>query len=132
MVERYNRTLESQLASFVKDHQLMSHWTAAHETTKFTPVMLMFGRELRIPLDLLMGRQREEFENQSYLDYAERLRATIGTTDDFAREHQQTSSQRMKKWYDMRSQACTFDRGALVWLHNPQRKKGLSTKLTRP
>lgn len=70
MVERYNRPLEHQLATFVEDHQgdwdlhllllLMSYQTAVHETTRLSPAMLMFGRELRVPLDLLIGRPREE------------------------------------------------------------------------
>ena len=51
---------------------------------------------------------------------------------DFARDHQQTSRQRMKRRYDMPSVPSTFSRGAMVWLHNPQWKKGLSPKLSRP
>ena len=47
-------------------------------------------------------------------------------TANIAREHQEASSQRMKRRYDMCSVADTFSRGEMVWLHNPQRKKGLS------
>ena len=142
MVERYNRTLENQLATFVQDHQkdwdlhlpllLMSYRSAVHETTKLTPGMLMFGRELRVPLDLLLGRPQADIEEQSYLEYAERLRASIGTVHDFARDHQQAGSQRMKRRYDIRSEAFNFSKGGLVWLYNPQRKKGKSPKLSRP
>ena len=142
MVERYNRTLENQLAAFVQDHQkdwdlhlpllLMSYRSAVHETTKFTPAMLMFGRELRVPLDLLLGRPQADLEEQSYLEYAERLRASIATVHDFARDHQQAGSQRMKRRYDIRSKAFTFSKGELVLLYNPQRKKGKSPKLSRP
>ena len=32
----------------------------------------------------------------------------------------------------MRIVAPTFGSGDVVWLHNPQRKKGISPKLTRP
>ena len=73
MVERYNRTLENQLATFVEDHQrdwelhlpllVMSYRSAVHETTRLTSAMLMFRRELRVPLDLLIGRPREESES---------------------------------------------------------------------
>jgi len=74
MVERYNRTIEAQLATFFQDHQkdwdrhlpllLMSYRSAVHETTKFTPAMLMFGRELSVPLDLLIGRPQEELDDR--------------------------------------------------------------------
>ena len=73
MVEQYNRTLENQLATFVEDHQrdwnlrlpllVISYWSAVHETTRLIPAMFMFGRELRFPLDLLIGRPREESES---------------------------------------------------------------------
>ena len=63
-VERYKQTIETQLATFVQDHQkdcnrhlpllFMSYLSAVHETTKFTPAMLMFGRELHVLLDLLI------------------------------------------------------------------------------
>ena len=142
MVERYNRTLENQLATFVQDHQkdwdlhlpllLMSYRSAVHETTKLTPAMLMFGRELRVPLDLLLGRPHADIEELSYLEYGERLRASIATVHDFARDHQQAGSQRTKRRYDIRSEAFTFRKGGLVWLYNPQRKKGKSPKLSRP
>ena len=38
----------------------------------------------------------------------------------------------MKRRYDIRSAAETFSRGEMVWLHNPQQKKGLSPKLSWP
>ena len=73
MVERYNRTLENQLATFVEDHQrdwelhlpllVMSYRSAVRETTRLTRAMLMFRSELRVPLDLLIGRPREESES---------------------------------------------------------------------
>lgn len=73
MVERYNQTLENQLATFVEDHErdsdlhlpvlVMSYRSAVHETTRLIPAMLMFGCELRVPLDLLIGRPREESES---------------------------------------------------------------------
>ena len=60
MVERYNRTLATQLALFVDSHQkdwdqhvpllLMAYRSAVHETTKCTPAKLMLGRDLRLQL----------------------------------------------------------------------------------
>ena len=133
MVEHYNRTIEAQLATFVQDHQkdwnqhlpllLMSYRSAVHETTKFTLAMLMFGRELRVTLDLLIGRPQEELEDRGYPEYVERLRETVETVHNFARVHQQEGSLRMKRRYDMRIVASTFGSGDLVWLHNPQERR---------
>ena len=64
MVERLNRTIEAQLAIFVSENQrdwdiyvpllLMAYRSAVHKTTKCTPAELMFGRNLRLPIDLRM------------------------------------------------------------------------------
>ena len=51
------------------------------------------------------------------------------TVHNFACVHQQEGSPRMKRRYDMRIVASAFGSGDLVWLHNPQRKKGISPKL---
>ena len=69
MVERMNRTLEAQLSKFVDEHQhdwdhyvpflMMALRSATHESTRCTPAMLQFGRELRLPDDLLLGRAEE-------------------------------------------------------------------------
>lgn len=49
----------------------------------------------------------------------------------FARVHQLEGSLRTKRWHDMRTVASTFGRVHLVWLHNPQRNKGISPKMRR-
>jgi transposase InsO family protein len=64
MVERLNRTIEAQLAIFVSENQrdwdiyvpllLMAYRSAVQKTTKCTPAELMFGRNLRLPIDLRM------------------------------------------------------------------------------
>ena len=99
-----------------------------HETTKFTLAMLMFGRKLHIPLDLLIGCPQEEPEDRGYPEY-KRFRESVETVHNFACVHQQEGSLRMKRRYDMRIVASAFGSGDLVWLHNPQRKKGISPKL---
>ena len=52
----------------------MSYHSAVHETTKFTPALLMCGWELHVPLDLLIGRPQEELGDRGYPEYVERLR----------------------------------------------------------
>lgn len=61
-----------------------------------------------------------------------RLRTSLETAYDFSKEYQQASSQRTKRRYDMRSVADPLSRGEMVWLHNPQQRKGLSPKLGGP
>ena len=71
MVERLNRTIEAQLAIFARENQtdwdfhipflLMAYRSAVHDTTKCTQADLMFGRNLRLPIDLLYGRPEDKY-----------------------------------------------------------------------
>jgi len=66
MVERFNRTIIQQLALFTADCQddwdkhlpymLMAYRTSQHGATACSPALLMHGRELRAPVDLLCAR----------------------------------------------------------------------------
>ena len=65
LVERFNRTLATQLAILTSQHQrdwdrhlplvLWSYRTAVQESSHCTPAALMFGRELRTPVDMVFG-----------------------------------------------------------------------------
>ena len=48
--------------------------------------MLMFGRKLRIPLDLLIGCPQEEPEDRGYPEY-KRFRESVETVHNFACVH---------------------------------------------
>ena len=140
MVERHNRTLASQLSMFVEENQsdwdehvpmvLMAYRTAVHESTGLTPVKLMMGHELRIPLDLLYGLPPDGTES-CVTDYGKELSERLERAHTFARERLAISNERMKNQYDVNPTSASFKRGDNVWLHTPQRKKGLSPKLAR-
>lgn len=65
LVERFNRTLEDILSKYVSQNQkdwdeqlpwaLMAYRSSEHDTTKFSPCMLMIGREIELPVDLIYG-----------------------------------------------------------------------------
>lgn len=65
LVERFNHTLATQLAILTSRQQrdwdqhlplvLMAYRSAVQESTKCTPAALMFGHELRTPVDLVFG-----------------------------------------------------------------------------
>jgi hypothetical protein len=65
MVERYIKTVEEHLRKVVASNQkdrdaivplfLLAYRASTHDTTGFTPASLLFGRELRLPSELLFG-----------------------------------------------------------------------------
>ncbi len=95
MVERFNRTIEAQLSKFVDVHHrdwdryvpllLMAYRTSVHESTQCTPaIMMMMGRDLRLPIDLLIGRPEEE-PKQLATDYADDLQQRLERVHEFVR-----------------------------------------------
>jgi Integrase zinc binding domain/Integrase core domain len=68
LVERFNRTLCESLAKLSNEHKtdwdryiapvLFAYRTTKHNTTKFTPFYLMYGREVKLPMDSF-GLERE-------------------------------------------------------------------------
>ncbi len=140
MVERYNRTLEAQLAKFVDHNQrdwdahipflLMAYRSAVHDSTGCSPARIMFGRDLRLPVDLQFGRPEEEPSPAT--KYAVALQEKIERVHDFARVHLRMMSDRAKRRYDSVLVGQPLSAGDAAWLHNPQRRKGLSPKLSRP
>ena len=141
MVERYNRTLEHQLAIFVNENQrdwdehipllLMAYRTAIHESTGITPAKMMMGRQLRLPLDLLMGPTPQVHTNCKG-EYVEKLLDGLEVAHKFARTRLKLTSERMKTHYNLDATARKLDAGTAVWLYKPVRKKGISPKLTKP
>jgi hypothetical protein len=141
MVERFNRTIEHQLAIFVNENQkdwdehipllLMAYRTATHESTGLTPAKVMMGRELRVPLDFLMGIPSKK-NYVKKLSYVEKLEESMDIAHSFARKRLRITTDRMKTRYNINATAVTLSVGTPVWLYRPQRKKGLSPNLSKP
>ena len=137
MVERFNRTILNHLSIFVSRNQqdwdkklplfLLAYRSAVHETTGYTPFHMLFGKDLRLPCDLLFGRSPDT--PTSPVHYVEDLQARLEDVHRFARERVNIMTERMKKRYDVKSTDRKFKEGDKVWLWNPKRRKGLSPKL---
>ena len=137
MVERFNRTLEMQLSKFADHNQ--RDWDLHipflvmaydHDSTGCSPSKMMLGREIKLPVDLIFGRPEEE-PHQGASDYAHALQERFERVHNYAREHLETITSRMKQKHDLQMESPPLQ-GDAVWLHNPQRKKRLTPKLQRP
>ena len=62
------------------------------------------------------------------------MQEKVERVHNFAREHIKMMSDKMKQRHDLNfvKEGQKQQQGDAVWLHNPQKKKGLSTKLQRP
>ena len=137
MVERFNRTILNHLSLFVSKNQqdwdqklplfLLAYRSAVHESTGFTPAMLTFGRELRLPCDLLFGRPPDAPSSPD--QYLEDLQARLDGVHQFARERINVATDRMKTRYDIKATGHSYNPGDRVWFWNPKRRRGLCPKL---
>ena len=111
MVERFNRTIEHQLAIFVNENQkdwdehiplllLMAYRTATHESMGLTPAKVMMRRELRVQLDLLMGIPSKN-NYVKKLSYVEKLEESMDIVHSFARKRLRITTDRMKTGYNI-------------------------------
>ena len=140
MVERFNRSLEAELSKFADYNQrdwdvhilllLLAYRSAVHEHTGCTPAKIMFGGDLRLPIDLIYGRPEKLCWTTS--EYLQDLSERLECVQEFAPSHLKTKSDCMKERYDLMANGQPLKAGDTVWLYNPQQKKGLSPKLCRP
>ena len=139
MVERFNRTLAAMLSAYVSenhrdwDEQLpyvtMAYRSTEHETTGMSPNMLMFGREVSTPLDLvyeLPNLSKPIPSNQ----WVWELRDRIERAHTLVRQYTQQAMHRQKRNRDSRMSFETFKIGDQVFVHFPVKKVGTSAKLT--
>ncbi len=140
-VERFNRTLKVMLSSYVAENQkdwdlhvshvMMAYRASPQESTGMTPNMLMFGREVQLPIDLICGGSLpgEPLEASEYVDELERK---IGEAHDIARNHLKKAAHYQRNHYELKLTNERYEAGSAVMLRVNTRKVGLSPKYDGP
>ena len=140
LVERLNRTILSMLATSANEHPFswedqlrsvcLAYNTSVHPTTTYTPFFLMFGRQVRMPIDLMYGTPSPA--PVSVAEYASNLRQALESAYANVRERMDRKLDREKELYDRKVHGKPLEIGDLVWLHCPAVPRGHSKKLHRP
>lgn len=141
-VERFNRTLVRMIRAYLKgqqrewDRQLgclaAAYRATPHEGTGLTPNLLMLGREVRLPAEIMFGSGCSEGEITSYGDYVDSLRHRMQHAHDLAREHQGQTCKSQKDRYDGKTMLHKYQPGDYVWYLSEKRKVGENPKLYSP
>ena len=139
--ERFNRTLLRMIKAYLRGSQkdwdlhlgcLAGAYRATpNEATKLTPNLLMMGREVRLPAELVFG-SIENYQNQeitSYGEYVDSLRERMQHAHDVARKHLDHAAQRSRDIYDTKVLVNKYQPGDAVWSLLEARKLGVMPKL---
>lgn len=146
--EKFMSTLKKMITKLVENHEsegdwedvlpyvLMAYNSSINDTTKATPNSLVFGDEIALPIDLATEPPTDQEKDQnidSYAQYILDLGNKFWEGHHRARECTQSAMVHQKRYYDRnKSNKSIYNRGSLVWLHNPKRILGKTPKLQNP
>lgn len=140
--ERFNKTLIPMIRSYIKGEQqnwdlhlaiLTSAYRATtHETTGFTPNMIMLGKEVRIPGEVLCAPFLTQEPPNMYGEYVDELRSKLRKAHNIVRKHMNTNAERQQDCYDGKRPFYKYKLGDYVWYLHEIRQEGISPKLQLP
>lgn len=143
-IERFHATMHGMFAKWVSDNQrdwdqklaaiAFAYNTSQQESTQFTPFFLQYGREARIPADLVYGLPPDANHqtNTSLPEFVLQQRDTLHDAFALARQHLGASAERRKRQYDMRTRPREFHVGTWVWCLVPRLRSGRYRKWQSP
>ena len=141
-IERFHRTLNSMLAKVISETQrdwdqhvapvMAAYRSTIHQSTGYTPNFLVYGRENRAPIDLVLAVEDEPEEVGTSSDvFVQELLQRQRRAYALVREHLGQAAERRKKEYDLHVRIADFKQGDWVYYFYPRRYKGRSPKWSR-
>ena len=94
-----------------------SYNSTTQMSTNFTPAMLMFGRELSLPVELLVGipRQEQQFTPQNYV---QQMKNKLINIFEIVRKNIGKAQSRQKQYFDEKSHFLPIKVDDLIFLKN--------------
>jgi len=121
VTERFNRTLLSMLGTLNPDlkqdwksqicHLVHAYNCCKHDSTGFSPYMLMFGRQPRLALDVVLGIISDDPVRQDYGQYVSKLQDSLRKAYELATKHTDVAQQRQKANHDLKARAAILEVG---------------------
>ncbi|XP_014668022.1 PREDICTED: uncharacterized protein LOC106809454 [Priapulus caudatus] len=141
LVEQFNRTLQDMLSKVVGEHRrdwddhlpfvMAAYRGSVQESTRVSPNLMMFRREVGMPIDLMWPVPRDEDERVTSHcpnEYVDWVRRAAEKAHEHARECLGKAAERQKKGYDSRVNPLGMREGTWVWYFYPPN----DVKLRRP
>ena len=128
LTERFNRTLISMLRTISPNQKLEwkkhiaplvhAYNCMRHESTGFSPYELLFGRQPRLPIDLVFGINNESNKDGNISDYTKELQVHLQESYKKAMERCDKAQTKQKDQFDKKARAMKLDIGDKVLVKN--------------
>ena len=145
LVERFNQTLKNMLRRVLVDNGGVGEWDnllpyvlfayreVPQATTGFSPFELIFGRDVRGPLDVLKeGWSTQREEEDSIVEYVSKVRERIQFARELVLENTQKSQVAQKQWYDRKARDLKLKTGDQVLVLLPTSTQKLHAQWQGP
>lgn len=142
ITERFNKPLADMLAIYIAElkrdwdevlpYVILAYNAATHETTKFTPYFLLFGKEPRFPFEIALTPTSEVVGGIAA--YAEEMVQRLKEAVRLAKDNIQLAQHKAEAQAAAKRTPVTYQVGQKVWLYVKPRTKidGMSAKLQLP
>ncbi|KAI5618057.1 hypothetical protein C0J50_22646 [Silurus asotus] len=127
-LERFNRTLLGMLGTLKAQDK--THWKdfvkplvhayncTKHETTGFTPYELMFGRQPRLPVDLIFNTTVNRDSPKLHSQYVQSLKTHLQESYKLAQKNAAKTAERNKVRFDRKVTESSLEEGDRVLVRN--------------
>ena len=122
--ERWNKTLLDMLGTLDPDQKtdwkshigplVHAYNSTKHESTNISPYYLMFGRQPRLAIDVVLGLAQPGDAETNYSKYIEDLKKKLTSAYKLADEKSRVAKARQKKYFDRKSHCAVVKTGDRV------------------
>ena len=141
-LERFHRTLKEMLRCYCDGRTrdwpegvpfvLFAIRSSVQESLGFTPFELVFGHEVRGPLEVVKDNWSQRKTKTDLLTYVTQFKERLEDAVDCAKKHLGESKERMKAWYDRRARDRQFQVGDKVLVMTPLEGNALRARYRGP
>ena len=143
LVERFNQTLKQMLKKLIDGegrewHKLIPYVLFAYRevpqsSTGFSPFKLIYGREIKGPLDVLKEAWLQDNpEQDDIVTYVNRIYQRLEDAKDIVRTNMILAQKKQKQWYDQKARELKLVPGEKVLVLLPTRTEKLLAKWKGP
>ena len=140
--ERMHKLLIDMLSHFVRKdarnwdeyvpYAVMAYRAMPHCSTKYSPYYLVFGREMRLPIedDWQPRLDNCTLEDTDYDEHVRALAERLREAHKVAGQQSKLSHDTAKRYYDRQTKLEKFKKGEFVYVHDPTYKRGKAKKFS--